>query len=393
MRIGLLTYHSVCNFGANLQALSTYSFFKNQGIDVCVINWVPQNLEDLYKNNISPEQQKEHQKFVEQYFQVTDKCYTSSDVREVIKQENIDAVVIGSDAVFSYIPFLKRIHPSRKTIIGISQVTDDHKFPNPFWGCFKQNTDMVKIFAMSASAQYFDFKQCFPWTKKAIAKSLSKFENITVRDRWTQNIISTLIHKDIAITPDPVFAFNQNVNITPNQNEFKSKYNLRDKYVIFSFCKPLFSLDWYKALYHHFKGENIQVVNLAMPEGCIDIPCDVKIDVPLSPIDWYNIIKLSSGYIGQRMHPMIVAIHNNVPFFIFDHYVSTNRQLDSSKIYDLLERSQLLNFYCNIRNKENISPNYVATTLLAFDKSKTIKFNNHYLERYNDMMQNILSKL
>ena len=32
MRIGLLAYHSAINFGATLQLLSTYMFFKNNGL-------------------------------------------------------------------------------------------------------------------------------------------------------------------------------------------------------------------------------------------------------------------------------------------------------------------------------------------------------------------------
>lgn len=62
--------------------------------------------------------------------------------------------------------FLKRIHPSRKTLIGIRNVTSDHRFPNPFWGDFVLDGDNYKLVAMSASAQYFDFYRCFPWVKE-----------------------------------------------------------------------------------------------------------------------------------------------------------------------------------------------------------------------------------
>ena len=45
MRIGLLAYHSAINFGATLQLLSTYMFFKNNGYEPIVINWVASDLE------------------------------------------------------------------------------------------------------------------------------------------------------------------------------------------------------------------------------------------------------------------------------------------------------------------------------------------------------------
>ena len=41
MRIGLLTYHWVANYGANLQALSTYCYLDNNVYNPIIINWVP----------------------------------------------------------------------------------------------------------------------------------------------------------------------------------------------------------------------------------------------------------------------------------------------------------------------------------------------------------------
>lgn len=393
MKIGILTYHSVCNFGANLQALSTYSYLKNNGFKAIFINWLPSDLENLYKKNVNPLQYTCHQEFVKNFLPTTELCRNTFDIQRVIKKEGIKAVVIGSDAVFSYIPFLKRIHPSRKTLIGITKVSTDHKFPNPFWGEFKKSNDDIKIFAMSASAQFFDFNKCLPLTKVAIKKALSKFSIITARDRWTQRIISNLSNQNIEITPDPVFAFNQNVTCQYDKDEIISKYNLPNKYVIFSFCKQLYDKKWYSELYHSFQKEGFEIVNLTMPEGCLDIPCDIKIATPLSPLEWYGIIKYSSGYVGQRMHPMIVAFHNIVPFYIFDHYAYKKGVLSSSKIYDLLERADFLSNYFNIKEKRIPSPNTILHQITNFDKEKAVDFNKLYYSLYQTMMQNITNLL
>ena len=61
MKIGILAYHSACNFGATLQLLSTYSYLKNNGHDPLVINWVPEDLEDFYRKP-TPEAQYQMQK-------------------------------------------------------------------------------------------------------------------------------------------------------------------------------------------------------------------------------------------------------------------------------------------------------------------------------------------
>lgn len=392
MKVGILTYHSVCNFGANLQALSTFSYFKNKGYDVKIINWYPESLENYYLKKIPIEQQKAHKQFVEKYLVLTELCRTKEDIERVIEKEQFDAIIIGSDAVFSYIPFLKRIHPSRKTLIGITKVSDDHKYPNPFWGEFKSK---AKLFSMSASAQYLDIDKCFPWTKRKIKKSLGRFEYISVRDRWTKGIFDKLLARPVELTPDPVFGFNDNVKIDGvTIDDVLRKHNLNSDYVILSFCSNIYPKTWFDKLYQCLKEKNITVVNLSMPEGLIDVRADIVIDVPINPIEWYILIMKSRGYIGQRMHPMIVALNNLVPFFVFDHYAykKGEKRKESSKIYDILERANLLECYHDVGNKV-IGANIVVERIMSYDKLKAEKFIEEYSKKYHKMMTKIIDNI
>lgn len=391
MKVGILTYHKVDNFGANLQALSTVSFFKNRGDEVLIIDWFPKELDTYYARSVCKAQREVHKQFVKEHLPTTRHCETSKDVKDVIFEEKFDLIAIGSDAVFSYIPFLKRIHPSRKTLISITKVTPDHRLPNPFWADFTTKDFMYKIVTVSASAQYLDIDKCLPWNKFQLKKSLKKFDIINVRDRWTKRVLSSFSDKEITITPDPVFGFNINVKEQISKEEICKKYNLGKNYVLLSFCKKLFHNEWYNQLYHHLKEKGFEIINLAMPEGCIDFPCDRKIDIPLPPMDWYAIIKNAQGYIGQRMHPMIVAFNNIVPFFVFDHYAykKGKDQFDSSKIYDLLERAGMLSSYWNIQSKEEIAPSKIVDTILTYDKEKAETFVKDYQARYLNMMDKI----
>ena len=393
MKVGVLTYHRVDNFGANLQALSTVSFFKNRGDEVHVIDWYPKELDTYYVKSVSKTQRKVHAEFVKKHLPLTPHCETSNDVKKIVDEYKFDLIVIGSDAVFSYIPFLKRIHPSRKTLIGITNVTPDHKLPNPFWADFASGNSKPKIASISASAQYLDIDKCLPWNKQLIKKLLKNFDILTVRDRWTKGIISKFTNKDVVISPDPVFGFNINVKQQVSREEIQKKYNLPEKYILFSFCNKLFADQWYENLYKQLKSKGYKIINLAMPEGCIDIPSDRKIDVPLPPMDWYAIIKNSQGYIGQRMHPMIVAFNNIVPFFVFDHYAYKKgaQQLDSSKIYDILERADILSSYCNVKdiNRKELLPADVVNAISTFDKNKVENFIKCYQELYINTMTKI----
>ena len=395
MKIGLLTYHAASNFGAQLQTLSTVKYFQNLNYEIIVINWQPVGLTEYYKKGVREDQRKMHEEFIKRYLPVSRLCKTSDDIKQVIAQENIEAIIIGSDAVFSYIPFLRRLHLSRKTFIGISHPTEDHLFPNRCWGDFLSGNNRIKLFAMSASAQYFDIEKCFPWTKKNIAKALERFTCITVRDRWTQSVIHGLTNNTPDITPDPVFAFNDNLQLEYHPEDIYEKFNLSEKYVLLSYCSLIYEASWYDKLYAILRENGYRVVSLPMPEGNISIKSDIEIKLPLDPLDWYNIIRYSAGYIGQRMHPMIVAFHNLVPFVSFDHYAykKGKNQLFSSKIYDLLDRAGLLSNYINIASPDEISPENVYEALHNFDRKAATTFVSTYKSSYDKMMNKIISLL
>lgn len=50
MKIGILTYHCVPNFGAQLQALSTVCYLKRAGYEPILLNWYPKDLQVMYEN-------------------------------------------------------------------------------------------------------------------------------------------------------------------------------------------------------------------------------------------------------------------------------------------------------------------------------------------------------
>ena len=89
-KIGILTYHSVCNFGANLQALSTVDYFRNKGYDPIVINWMTDELEAYYKTHTPVEQYNIHEMFVQENLPISCRCRTDEDIMNVIINNNID---------------------------------------------------------------------------------------------------------------------------------------------------------------------------------------------------------------------------------------------------------------------------------------------------------------
>lgn len=396
MKIGILTYHWVYNFGANLQVLSTIEYLKNKGYEPIVINWLPQDLELKYTNSVPKEQAMFHQQFVKDYLPITILCRNDADIVEIIKNNEIEGIIIGSDAILKYVPFLSRITLSKKKLIFLKPINSDHRFPNPFWGNFLEKFPTMPAVIMSASSQNMSYRLVKGKTKKLMSDRLLKFQYVSARDTWTQKMISYITNAQLKapITPDPVFAFNNNFNRVISKDEILTKFGLLDGYILVSFNSKIISNSWIESFKNLVKAKGKICVGLATPEGLVDLNLDYNINIPLSPLDWYYLIKYADGYVGQRMHPIVIALHNNVPFFSFDNLgmirFKFKRIHESSKIYDILKLADLLEYrFSSIKFISVPDPEFVFNKIILFDREKCKLFSDFYYLQYQKMMTNI----
>lgn len=407
MKIGLLAYHAVCNFGAMLQLLSTYMFFKNHGHEPVIINWVAKDLENYYAQNTPISQIENQLKLRLQLWKETALCRTIKDVANIISNEQIDAVIIGSDAVAQHHPLFERIVFPCRNIIAINSVTSDVLFPNPFWGIWTDYLDKpVPVALMSAASQDSKYKYISKKLRKQMKERIMAFSYVSVRDVDTQKMFSFITEGQCcpSVTPDPVFAFNQNAaSLVPSKEELMKKYGLSGKYMLISFknekrCNV--SQTWLNKFQDIAKHHGIQCVSLPFSTSLSAGELESEIALPLNPIDWYALLKYSCGYIGNNMHPIVVCIHNTVPFFSFDNYGSKHANglfcdSSTSKIRHILKVANLLD--CRIASnslfRRTPSPEHVFNKLQTFDKAKCKNFAQGYLNKYNEMMTKILERL
>lgn len=407
MKIGLLAYHAVCNFGAMLQLLSTYMFLKNHGHEPVIINWVAKDLENYYAQNTPISQIENQLKLRLQLWKETALCRTIKDVANIISNEQIDAVIIGSDAVAQHHPLFERIVFPCRNIIAINSVTSDVLFPNPFWGIWTDYLDKpVPVALMSAASQDSKYKYISKKLRKQMKERIMAFSYVSVRDVDTQKMFSFITEGQCcpSVTPDPVFAFNQNAaSLVPSKEELMKKYGLSGKYMLISFknekrCNV--SQTWLNKFQDIAKHHGIQCVSLPFSTSLSAGELESEIALPLNPIDWYALLKYSCGYIGNNMHPIVVCIHNTVPFFSFDNYGTKHANglfcdSSTSKIRHILKVANLLD--CRIASnslfRRTPSPEHVFNKLQTFDKAKCKNFTQGYLNKYNEMMTKILERL
>ncbi len=392
--IGILTHCIANNFGANLQALSTASFLRSKGYEPIFLKW------DSYlkeKNSkMDSRQLVIHQSFLRNLgFIVSKSLLCDDDFISIINKYHIHNILVGSDAVLTISSWLDKITISRKGI-KIKEVTQDKLFPNPFWIPFASRVDNCKFFLLSPSCQSTHYKLISSRTLEQMRFQLQKFSYLSARDTCTLDMINYICGNKpkVKLTPDPVWAFNANVKDIPTKEYIKRKFNLQDKYFLMSFYNHYTpKKEWINTFVKESNKNEYAVYNLPMPQGYFEgsIP---KIGMPINPLEWYSIIKYSRGYVGNNMHPIIVSIHNNVPFYSIDHhgkYILGHLSDKTSKVYDLLNRFELLQYRTNYRKISNISPIEIFKKLTTFDTGKNQLISATMLNEYFDMMNTICS--
>ncbi len=401
MKIGLLAYHSACNFGATLQLLSTYMYFKNAGYEPIIINWIASDLERYYQRVTPQLQYQLHEDLRKQLWKETALCRTSEDVAQVIEKEKIEAVVIGSDAVCQHHPLLERIIFPTRTIIHIQKLTSDRMFPSPFWGLFNRYlTKSVPVAVLSASSQDSAYEYIPCKIRKEMAEAVGQYRYMSVRDSWTADMIASITHQKSCpeVTPDPVFAFNYNAGIlVPSKEEICTRFHLPERYILLSFIHPYtVSQAWLNEFEQLAEKHGIACVMLPFSHKASFGDLKHKIDLPLSPLEWYALIKYAAGYVGHNMHPIVVSLHNQTPFFSFDNYGIKKwngfyASDTSSKIRHILglANQSAQRISCIHRGFKAPAPAWILDKILHFDKTKSNIFAAAYYAKYQRMMQDI----
>jgi len=400
MRVGILTYHCVPNFGAQLQAMSTVGYLKRMGHTPVLLHWYPKDLEDVYRRRVSKEQLVCQMQFAEENFPLSSLCRNEEQLIKEIERQQLDFIITGSDALFRYVPLCDRKRSfSKRRLRFINNFTSCEDLKgNPFFcGYYGELSRQIPVVAFSVSSQSCPYHKMTEEEREQMGQYLRNFAKITVRDSWTKQMVEEIAGlSNIPITPDPVFAFNQNCYIPiPSKDDLEKRFSLPEHYVLFSFSTNQMPLEYIRSMMTCCMENGLTPIGLPEPEGLGNYGFEQSIDLPLSPIDWFALIKYTDGYIGSRMHPIIVSLHNCTPFFSFDGngtFDSSGQFVHkSSKIYDVLKLAGFENNRYALRSGLSIpEANQVVDSLVSFDKEKCQTFANKKNVDYQTAMTYIL---
>jgi hypothetical protein len=404
MKIGILTYHYAHNFGANLQVLSTVGHLRGRGHIPVVIDWRPECVEEQYRRNTHEEQAAVHREYAASHLPLSPLCRTDAEIADVIKCTGIEAVIVGSDAVASLSPKYDRLGFSgRQLRFVLSKPLNVNLLPNPFWGSFLDHVERaVPCAMMSVSSQNTRYSLMSSGQRRLASDGLRRFAYVSARDSWTKEMMAWISRGacDPEVTPDPVFAFNANVDPQLTDRATISRFRLPDKYILVSFKREHSPPEaWVRQFARLAETRGYACVALPYPQGLNAMSLDLRVELPLSPLEWYALIRHSAGYVGHNMHPIVSCIHNRVPFYSFDNYgylmLKMLNNAKSSKIYDLLERCGLLGNRTGVigRWASYPEPQQVLRGLETFEGFACEAAATQMQDRYRAMMRALLVAL
>lgn len=362
IKIGILTYHSVYNFGANLQVFSLVNILKNKGYIPIILNYIPLDLEKSF-HSIPPAQKKAHDFFISK-LPLSNICRNEFDLIETCISEKIDAIILGSDSVL---------------IAKKKGKTSDQRYPNPFWLNWIKSDQLgsIKAVMLSTSCMGSIYPRLSIKKQLEMASSLKNFRCISVRDYWTRYMLKiiSLGRVNPIMNYDPVCVLN---NVLKEQQSREKPFIPHDNFILFSGHKKYISEEWFNKFKKIVNQNNYLLFELPMPEGYTGFEVDFKIPFPIDPLDWYIWIKSSKGYFGERFHSLVSCLYNKIPFFIVDTYSHRLFELIRfeypSKVYDLCLQANQTKNRINWFNLHKCPPEYVFKNIISFDYNKSEEF-------------------
>ncbi|WP_426370148.1 polysaccharide pyruvyl transferase family protein [Pseudocolwellia sp. HL-MZ7] len=340
MKIGIVTYHDINNYGAQLQASSLQRYIEAQGHEVEVVDYKPIRtrvriimtiLRPLLKGDIKQaklelNKRKMFASSIKSMARIGKKSlYTESQLKKSL-YNSYDLLICGSDELWNFQNYMG-YRPA--------YILD---FPT-------NNTRKMSYAASMGSGNPSEE------LKQTMTNSLANFSSILVRDPYTFDFVKNQGF-DVSRVVDPTFLF-----------DFKPVLPSLDNYMMISgaLSKAQVELAIETA-------KKLKLVPVSV--GC-QYPGYEDIEVSATPIEWIGYIKNAKFHFTSLFHGAVFSLKNDTPFAI---YCS---QAKKQKV------SSLVSWF----NQETRMVDESATVETLIECSK-LPFTDSYHETFSQLVNN-----
>lgn len=369
MNIKTITCHDVYNYGASLQAFALQKYLIEQGYNCEIIDFKPYYQQERY--NLF-------------YVGITSKYYNLLNRFPVLK------LIYGPIKNYRILKTYKRkkaFDLFKKNFLKLTQQhyenSNELKNNPPIADIYIAGSDQIwntdipngtepayylefgkKDIIRASYAASFGVSSIPENLKEFIKNKISDFSYISIREKTARKILSDLNINDFSIVVDPVFLLNKSewINLFIKPRKDKEKYILVYDFTDDIRIKKTAQILKEQTNYKIYSLNDWKTLNYA----------DKNIN-NAGPIEFLNFIYYADYIVCNSFHGTAFSIIFEKNFFSF----SITSQKTSSRIFDLLDTTNLLSRYNIEENKINSIP--IEYNNLGLEKH--IKYSKHFISR------------
>jgi hypothetical protein len=352
MKIGILTFHHIDNYGATLQAYALHKFLKQQGYDVEIIDYRPYKAIKYYTKRLIPIDKNFHlnegafgniarawkmRQFLHTQIKLSQKKYYSQEGLEYLS-DKYDVVICGSDQIWCLDSF--RGFDASYFLDFVSEKTT-------------RRISYAASFGNSTSLKNH---------KEEICNLIEKFQTILVRDSNSKNIINTECNVDAIRVLDPTFLIKYDDIISP--------VKIKDNYLLIYKSSDL-SPAQEKFVKLIAEVKKIKIISVGKYNKIAHTNF-----VGASPKEWVSLFNQASYIVTNTYHGTIFAIISQKLFTVFGLETKKQKTTDLLGILDLNSRMVTSTVELEAIDKQLSDIDYESTSKILSTK---ILESQHYL--------------
>lgn len=291
MKVGILTFHKACNYGAVLQCYALQETLKSMGHEVWIIDYRQPHVESAYailsikklikwsstpinllryiKHSIGRYRRKK-------LFSCINTLYHVDSKYKSIIQDNLDAYIIGSDQLWS--------------LYCLGGEKDDI-----YLGEFNHNPN-AKIIGYAISTNQHSLETL---KKEGLDKYLKNFSALSMREKFAAEFIRKNYHVNTDICIDPTLLVSSKVW----ERLVDSKWEKEDYVLLYQLRHP--------------QGRNYNLLRKKSEELARQMGCKVIeiTDTKYSVSDFVSLFKYAKHVITTSFHGTVFSVIFNTPFY------------------------------------------------------------------------------
>lgn len=298
IKIGIITYHSVYNYGAVLQTSALYRFISSLGYDVDIIDYKNRYIEESYNNyhiNKSIDffigfvryimTKEMHKRFLD--FRNNELClskieYTVSNRHEIDK--NYDLLITGSDQVWNY------------------ELND---YDSTYF------LSMIQSEKKNSYAASIKYRALPDWFKVDLKEMLKDFKFIGVREIAFKEELEQILGREVFINVDPVFLVDNN-----EWAEFAGEKIIKKRYLFVYYIGPI-PQESINIIREISSKNKLEVINITSSLRHIN---GIRNIYNAGPKEFINYLMYSSFIITNSFHGTALSIKLQKHFLVEEVY-------------------------------------------------------------------------